>query len=170
VSWLPTLERIVEDFKPDQVHESFRLWLTSKPSPHFPVAVMQVSVKMTKEPPRGPWLRVLIFMNRLRRTRSRSRRWRPRDRAAATASTRCQDAATPSPGSRESLRGSATVSFHAGLRANLKTVFLKMDDDKLNRTNKPADYRKLLFGLCFFHALIIERKKFGPLGWSATQR
>jgi len=63
-----------------------------------------------------------------------------------------------------------TVSVHAGLRANLKTVFLKMDDDKLNRTNKPADYRKLLFGLCFFHALIIERKKFGPLGWSATQR
>jgi dynein heavy chain len=107
VSWLPTLERIVEDFKPDQVHESFRLWLTSKPSPHFPVAVMQVSVKMTKEPPRG-------------------------------------------------------------LRANLKTVFLKMDDDKLNRTNKPGDYRKLLFGLCFFHALIIERKKFGPLGWNTA--
>ena len=25
-----------------------------------------------------------------------------------------------------------------GLRANLKTVFLKMDDDKLNRTNKPG--------------------------------
>ena len=129
VSWLPTLERIVEDFKPDQVHESFRLWLTSKPSPHFPVAVMQVSVKMTKEPPRGPRRSVVSVR-----------------------------------------RGRDGVSFRAGLRANLKTVFLKMDDDKLNRTNKPADYRKLLFGLCFFHALIIERKKFGPLGWSATQR
>jgi len=43
-----------------------------------------------------------------------------------------------------------------------------MDDDKLNRTNKPGDYRKLLFGLCFFHALIIERKKFGPLGWNTA--
>jgi len=71
VSWLPTLERIVEDFKPDQVHESFRLWLTSKPSPHFPVAVMQVSVKMTKEPPRGPRRSVEASIVSVRRGRGR---------------------------------------------------------------------------------------------------
>jgi len=53
-----------------------------------------------------------------------------------------------------------------GLKANMRTTFLKMTDEDLQKTNKPVIYRKLLYGLCFFHALSIERKKFGPLGWN----
>ncbi|EQC40888.1 hypothetical protein SDRG_01953 [Saprolegnia diclina VS20] len=53
-----------------------------------------------------------------------------------------------------------------GIRANLKNSYIKMTDEMLDATSKPEKYRKLLFGLAFFHAVVIERKRFGPLGWN----
>jgi len=105
LSWMPELERIVEAMEPDKVHRDFRLWLTSMPSPAFPVSILQNGVKMTNEPPKG-------------------------------------------------------------LKANIRNTIYQLNDDVLSSGKKPEVFRKLLFGLAFFHAVIQERKRFGPLGWN----
>lgn len=105
ISWLQELERICESLSADSVHKDFRLWLTSMPCKEFPTSVLQSSVKMTNEPPKG-------------------------------------------------------------LKANLRNAYYKLNNDLLGITNKPFEYKKLLFGLSFFHAVVQERRLFGPLGWN----
>ena len=52
-SWLRNLEQIVEKMSLNPPHEDYRLWLTTLPCNEFSVPVLQASVKVTREPPRG---------------------------------------------------------------------------------------------------------------------
>jgi len=53
-----------------------------------------------------------------------------------------------------------------GVKANLKRTYAEKTDESLNDCKKSAEFKKLLFGVSFFHAIIQERRKFGPLGWN----
>ncbi|XP_008252409.2 dynein axonemal heavy chain 6 [Oryctolagus cuniculus] len=107
VSWMLAMEELIKTFTDTDIviKDTFRLFLSSMPSNTFPVTVLQNSVKVTNEPPKG-------------------------------------------------------------LRANIRRAFTEMTPSFFEENILGRRWRQIIFGICFFHAIIQERKKFGPLGWN----
>merc|ERR1711871_652844 len=108
LSWMPSLEKIVEDYCTDKhksPHSSFRHWLSSNPHPKFPISILQRGIKMTTEPPKG-------------------------------------------------------------LRANLAVLYNLVTEEQFQKCGQQFKYKKLLFSLAWFHAVLLERRKFKSLGFN----
>ncbi|KAG5494118.1 hypothetical protein JKF63_01953 [Porcisia hertigi] len=52
-AWMKEVEKALEKMDSSQVHEQFRLWLTTEPSEEFPMGILQRSLKVVNEPPNG---------------------------------------------------------------------------------------------------------------------
>lgn len=53
-----------------------------------------------------------------------------------------------------------------GLKANLRRAFQDLNNDYLDSCGKKEAFHKLIWGLSYFHAIVLERRKFGSLGWN----
>ncbi|XP_009915551.2 dynein axonemal heavy chain 1 [Haliaeetus albicilla] len=59
-----------------------------------------------------------------------------------------------------------TIEPPRGVKANLLKSYISFSDDFLNSCPKVAEFKSLLLSLCFFHGNMLERRKFGPLGFN----
>eukprot|EP00796_Vickermania_ingenoplastis_P003819 gene3823-2705_t len=87
-----------------EVHEEARLWVTSEPHNSVPIGLLQMSIKLTNEPPQG-------------------------------------------------------------IKAGLIRTYSWMSQDYLEMFRRP-EWRPMLFTQCFLHSVVVERRKFGPIGFS----
>lgn len=53
-----------------------------------------------------------------------------------------------------------------GLKANMTRLIHNMPESKFSQCSKPQKYKKLLYAMCWFHSLLVDRRKFGNLGWN----
>lgn len=53
-----------------------------------------------------------------------------------------------------------------GMRANLHRALDNFTQDMLEHCSKETEFKSILFSLCYFHAVVCERRKFGSQGWN----
>lgn len=53
-----------------------------------------------------------------------------------------------------------------GLKANMTRQFDDLGSERYESCSKNKEYKKLVFALSYFHAAILERRKYGAIGWN----
>ena len=52
-----------------------------------------------------------------------------------------------------------------GLQRNMAALYSRLTEPELEGCPHPA-YKPLVYGLCFLHAVLLERRKYGKIGWN----
>uniref|UniRef100_F7AU91 AAA+ ATPase domain-containing protein n=1 Tax=Ciona intestinalis TaxID=7719 RepID=F7AU91_CIOIN len=53
-----------------------------------------------------------------------------------------------------------------GMHSNLHKAFDNFNQETLEMCAREVEFKSILFSLCYFHAVVSERRKFGPQGWN----
>ncbi|KAM7067437.1 dynein axonemal heavy chain 9 [Molossus nigricans] len=55
-----------------------------------------------------------------------------------------------------------------GMHANLHKALDNFTQDTLESCSRETEFKSILFALCYFHAVVAGRRKFGPQGWNRS--
>ncbi|TSL75253.1 Dynein heavy chain 17, axonemal [Bagarius yarrelli] len=55
-----------------------------------------------------------------------------------------------------------------GIHANLHRALDLFDQNTLEMCSKESEFQVILFAMCYFHAVVAERRKFGAQGWNRS--
>uniref|UniRef100_A0A2K5EHK0 Dynein axonemal heavy chain 9 n=1 Tax=Aotus nancymaae TaxID=37293 RepID=A0A2K5EHK0_AOTNA len=61
-----------------------------------------------------------------------------------------------------------TSEAPTGMHANLHKALDNFTQDTLEMCSRETEFKSILFALCYFHAVVAERRKFGPQGWNRS--
>ena len=53
-----------------------------------------------------------------------------------------------------------------GLKANMTRLINNMSEARFSACGKPHKYKKLFYAMCWFHAVLVDRRRFLNLGWN----
>ncbi|XP_078035559.1 dynein beta chain, ciliary-like isoform X9 [Augochlora pura] len=84
--------------------------------------------------------------------------------------------AEPSPDPRESLIPQGILESAikitneppSGIQANIHKALDNFSQETLDSCSKETEFKTILFALCYYHAVLAERRKFGAQGWNRS--
>ncbi len=144
--WMPSLCRLVQALPTLRPHAAFRLWMTTVPARDFPDVILQSSLKLVMDPPRGLKANLLQVMSQLP--------------VEVASNSRFAQQSLPSYGGGLGGRGAGGTEPGGAGGADPR-------DEVIGRkvTILSPDYKQLLLRLCLFHAVLTERQQYRALGW-----
>ncbi|KAA0725373.1 Dynein heavy chain 9, axonemal [Triplophysa tibetana] len=163
--WLGTLEKKLEQHG-EGSHQNFRVFISAEPSSSpeghiIPQGILENSIKITNEPPMGMQANLHKALDNFNQLTSID---------IYSVIMALEEAMGCIPiGSVLNIQGKKSgllVKTLQGMSDELSLLCPCVDT--LEMCARENEFKSILFALCYFHAVVAERRKFGPQGWNRS--
>ena len=158
--WLGTLEKKLEQYA-SEGSDNYRVFISAEPAPTrethiIPAGILESSIKITNEPPTGMLANLHKALDNFTQVSPHFSHTGHNGDVWFMYWT-------------HSLEMCGLCTGHAGnvwfmYRTRLRCVVCVQDT--LEMCAREIEFKSILFALCYFHAVVSERRKFGPQGWN----